>query len=206
MGECGDHPVSHLLGRDRRLAWLHEVGRSQTRHEHVMDGAIDQGGLRLTAERIPQQHRKAADDGERVRDSPPGDIGRGAVDRLIQRRPTTRRVRRAQRGRRQHAQTARQHRGEIRQQVAEQVARDDHVESPRRTHELHRAVVRVHVVERHVRVVARAERRHDLPPQQPALHHVRLLDAGHPPRAPARELERHPAPPARSRRWCRPRC
>ena len=79
---------------------------------------------------IAQQHRQAED----LR---PGgwrwpracDVGRAAVDRLVQRRATPVGAQRAKGGGGQHAEAAGQHGGEVAEQdVAEQVAGDDHVE------------------------------------------------------------------------------
>ena len=56
----------------------------------------------------------------------------------------------AERGRRQHAERAGQHRGDVGQHVAEQVVGDDHVELLRPAHELHAAGVGELMLERHV--------------------------------------------------------
>ena len=57
----------------------------------------------------------------------------------------------AQRSRGQHAERAREHRGYIREHVAEQVVGDDHVELLGPAHQLHAQRVGEHVLELHVR-------------------------------------------------------
>ena len=61
-----------------------------------------------------------------LRDALAGDVGRRAVDRLVQAELAL-----AERGARQHAERAGEHRGLVRQDVAEHVLGDDHVEAAR---------------------------------------------------------------------------
>jgi len=63
----------------------------------------------------------------------------------------------AEAGARQQPEAPRQHAGLVRQDVAEQVLRDDDVERRRPPHEVHRHRVHEHVLERDVReLLARA--------------------------------------------------
>ena len=65
----------------------------------------------------------------------------------------------AERGRRQHAERAGEHRGDVGEHVAEQIVGDDHVELLRIAHELHAAGVGQHVLELHVLELARVHLR-----------------------------------------------
>ena len=93
-----------------------------------------------------------------------------------------------ERRRRQHADRAREHRRFVGQDVAEEVAGDDHVELLRRADELHRGVVDVHVRELNVGIL----RRHsgdDFAPQDRGVEHVGLVDRAELLAAAARGLE-----------------
>ena len=105
---------------------------------------LDETGLLRHVERVAQHHREGQNAGERVGDALAGDVRRAAVHRLVERLAPAARVGRAERGRGQHAERARQHRRAIRQHVAEQIAGDDDVELLRLAHELHRAIIGVH--------------------------------------------------------------
>ena len=95
------------------------------------------------SERIAQHHRGGEDGGERIGLALPGDIGRGAVDRLVQ--PLARAI---ERGGGQHADRPGAHARLIRQDIAEQIAGDDHVELAGVAHQLHRGIVDIHVAQR----------------------------------------------------------
>ena len=100
----------------------------------------------------PFQHQRQAEKrGARVGDALAGDVRRRTVGGLEQRR--LRRVRRVQVGGRRHPEPAGQHRRQIGENVAVQVAGHHHVEAPRRLHEFHRRRVHQLVVGGHVRVV-----------------------------------------------------
>jgi hypothetical protein len=119
--------------------------------------------------------------------------GAGAVDGLVERlAPAGRRVGGAQRGRGQHPEAAGEHRGAVGEQIAEQVVGDDDIELLGPPHELHSAVVGVHVAELDVHVLAVVKFLHDLAPQDAGVHHVRLLDRGHRVAPDARQLEPDP--------------
>ncbi len=64
----------------------------------------------------------------------------------------------------QHPETAGEHGGEIRQEVAEQVGGDDHVELARVADQLHGAVVGIHVRQCNVGIFARVQGRDGLAP------------------------------------------
>ena len=103
----------------------------------------------------------------------PAMSGAGAVDGLVHAAR-----RRAERGGGQHADGAGELRRLVGEDVAEHVGGDDHVELPRRAHQLHGRVVHEHVRKRHIRVLRR-HGVHRLAPQARALQHVRLVHAGH---------------------------
>jgi len=103
------------------------------------------------------------------------DIGGRAVDGLVQRFGAAIGIGRTQRGRGQHPQRTRQHRGTIGQDIAEQVVGDDHVELFGRAHQLHRAVVGVHVGQLDIGVVFVMHLLHDFAPQDAAFHDIGFL-------------------------------
>lgn len=80
-------------------------------------------------------------------------ISGATVDRLVHRLAATGGIRRAEGGGRQHAERAGEHGGAVRQNIAEEIIGHDHVELLRRAHQLHGAIVGVHVFERHVGVI-----------------------------------------------------
>ena len=96
---------------------------------------------------------------------------------------------RPERGRRQHAERAGHHRRAVGQDVAEQVVGDDHVELPRRAHELHGAVVDIHVRQLDIGIFRVVQRLDVLAPQHAGLQHVGLVDRAHLVRRVARQLE-----------------
>ena len=89
----------------------------------------------------------------------------------------------------QHADGAGEHRGFVAQDVAKQVAGNDHVEALGCLHQLHGGVVHQHVVELHIRVVLRHVGHH-LFPELRGFEHVVLVDAGQALAALLRRLER----------------
>ena len=91
----------------------------------------------------------------------PGDVGRGAVDRLVQAVPAVRGLAGADRRRREHPQRAADDRRLVGQDVAEQVLGDEDVEGGRRLRQQHRRGVDQPVLQRHVREVRRG------PPRSP---------------------------------------
>ena len=110
-----------------------------------------------------------------------------------------------ERRRRQHADRARQHRRLVGQDVAEDVAGDDHVELLRVAHQLHRRVVDVHVRQRDVRIL-RAPSVTTSRHRMRRVEHVGLVDrAQRACRAGARSRSRR-ARCARSRARCRASC
>ena len=84
-------------------------------------------------ERVLEQHRRRQDRRERVRLVLAGDVGRRAVHRLVEPDAAL-----AEARRRQHAERARDHRGLVGEDVAEQVLGDDHVEARRLAQQQHR--------------------------------------------------------------------
>ena len=118
-----------------------------------------------------------------------GDVRGRAMDRLVERAPAPGRIGRAERGRGQHAERARQHGGAIGEQVAEQIVGDDDVELLGLAHQLHGAIVGVHVAELDVGIFGVVQLLHLLAPEHAALHDVGLLDRADLAAALARQLE-----------------
>ena len=135
------------------------------------------------AERVAQHHRGRQDGRQRIGHALARDVRRRAVRGFVQALVVG-----VQRGRRQHADRAGQHRGGVGQDVAEHVAGDDDVELLRRAHQLHRGVVDVHVLELDVRVFL-VHVGDDVAPELEGFQHVGLVDAGHALAALARGLE-----------------
>ena len=97
------------------------------------------------------------------------------MDRLVQRLAAAGGVGRAERGRGEQAERARQHRRLVRQDVAEQVVGDDHVEFLGRAQQLHGERVGVHVLKLHVGVLLLVQLGRLFAPQHAGVHHVGLL-------------------------------
>ena len=93
------------------------------------DGRLHRVGGVGAAQRPAQEHRRGEDRPHRVRQVLPGDVRRGAVDRLVEPVQAVRRPPRPDRGRGQHPQAPRQHRRLVGEDVAEEVLRDEHVEA-----------------------------------------------------------------------------
>ena len=109
--------------------------------------------------------------------------------RLVERHPASRRIRRPEGGRRQHAERPGEHGGGVRQHVAEQVVGDDDVELARIAHQLHGTVIGVHVGQLDVRVLGVVDGLGDLAPEDAAFHDVGFLDRADPVLAFARQVE-----------------
>ena len=110
------------------------------------------------------------------------------MDRLVQAVDAVRGPARADRRRGEHTERAGQDRRLVRQDVAEEILRHEHVERGRRAHDLHGARIDEPIVERHVRVLGGDLVDHG-PPQARGGQDVRLVHAGEPLPAPPRELE-----------------
>ena len=149
------------------------------------------GGV-LAAEREAQQHRRRQDRADRVGDVLAGDVGRGAVDRLVQPERAVRRPALPERRRRQHAEAPGQDRGLVGQDVAEQVLGDDDIEVGRPPDEEHRARVDELVAERHVRVARRRSRSATVRHRRDVARTLALSTEVTVPRRVARQLERQP--------------
>ena len=89
--------------------------------------------------------------------------------------------------RRQHAERACQHRGLVRQDVAEQVLGQDDVEIARSADQVHCGRVDQHVFECHIREFIAHQPCGHFAPQARSLQHVRLVDLRDVPATPARE-------------------
>ena len=126
------------------------------------------------AEMIEHQ-RPRPDRADRVGDPLAGDVGRRAVDRLEHRRVLAFRVDVAAR---RDAQAAGHGRAEIREDVAEEIRRHDHVDARRIGDHPRRQRVDVILAPRHRRVVLRHFVDHLVPQHQRIVQRVRLGRAG----------------------------
>ncbi len=179
-----------------------QVGRPVPGVERRANGALHRVGRIRPAERPAQQHRRGQDRADRVGHVLPGDVRRRAVDRLVQPVQAVRGPARADGRRGQHPQRAGQDGRLVREDVPEEVLGDEHVERGRGAHDLHGAArPRAGASSAHVRILGR-DLVDDRPPQARRRQHVRLVDAGEPPAAAARELEGQPGDPRRPRVPC----
>ena len=97
-----------------------------------------------------------------------------------------------QRSRRQHTDRTGQHRGNIREDIAEHVGGNHHIELPGRAHQLHGGIVDIHVTQLDIRIVL-CNTQHDLAPQFGHFQHVGLVHRAQALAALARNLERRTA-------------
>ena len=84
----------------------------------------------------------------------------------------------AERRRGQHTERARQHRGLVGEDVAEQVLGEHDIEVAWTTQQMHRRGVHQHVLQRHAREFVADHPGADLAPQPRGLEHVRLVHLG----------------------------
>ncbi len=135
---------------------------------------------------MPQQHGRAEHRRVGICDALAGDVGRGAVNRFVHAE-----LARTERGRGQQAERTGQHRCFVRQNVAEHVLGEDHVEARRLADQVHCCRVDQHVLELDVRELCAQYSFDRCAPQARSLQHIRLVD-GHdalatPLREPARD-------------------
>ena len=100
-----------------------DVAGAQTQLQHAADGALDPVRDVGARERVAEHHRERQDRRQRIRLVLPRDVRRGPVDRLVEAL-----LPRVERRGGQHADRPREHRRLVGQDVAEDVAGDDHVE------------------------------------------------------------------------------
>src|SRR3546814_16187664 len=110
--------------------------------------------------------------------------------RLVEGRPPAIGPRRAERGRRQHPERARDRPCPVRQDVAEGVLGDDHVELFRIANQLQSTVVDQHVAQIEVREFLGADPGRALAPPRAIATDVRLADRADAPLPAAREWKR----------------
>src|SRR5260370_16749685 len=91
--------VANLAGRHFFHAGLHDVAGAQPGIEHKFHRLVDEIGLFGEVEGIAQHHREGEHAGERVGDVLAGDVGRAAVDGLVERLAVARFLGRAARAR-----------------------------------------------------------------------------------------------------------
>mmetsp|Transcript_78051 Transcript_78051/g.188478 ORF Transcript_78051/g.188478 Transcript_78051/m.188478 type:complete len:286 (-) Transcript_78051:345-1202(-) len=167
------HGVAKGLGAARLRSRRGDVCRADAGGERARDGGLDGGGHLGQVEGVAQHHRRAQDLRHRVGHVETRQVGRGAAARLVHVLAA------AEAGRGHQAERARQHRGGVGEDVAEEVLRADDVEVRGRLDELHRRVVDVHELELHLGVLRRHLRRH-APPEPARVEHVGLVDDGQP--------------------------
>ncbi|KAG0945135.1 hypothetical protein G6F31_014497 [Rhizopus arrhizus] len=150
-----------------------QVGRARAVFQAMLDGGQD-GVVRVLAAQELQHQRARPDHGDRVGDALAIDVRRRPVHGFEQRREFAFRV---QVRRRRDADGAGAGRAQVRQDVAEEVARDDDVELARVAHQLHRGVVDVHVRQLDVGIFAR-HLNDDIAPELRGFQHVGLVHRG----------------------------
>ena len=160
----------------------------------ALDRGVDGGGLLGESERVLQHERGAENGADGVRLALTGDVGRAAVARLVEAlhlarpAPSVLAGEPGETGGRQHAERSGEDGGLVRDDVAEHVLHDHHVETRGACDEDHRAGVDQLVLELDVRVVLR-DLDGDLAPEAGRLEDVRLVDGGQLLAAGAGELE-----------------
>ena len=123
------YEVSHLFGR----YFAAKVGRAPPLVENLVDGAIDLVGQLGHAERASKHFGSRGDGAEGVGDAAPRNVGRRAVDGLVEARA----IADARAG--EQADGAGEHRGFVAQDVAEHVAVSTTSKLRRLADEVHRA-------------------------------------------------------------------
>ena len=171
------------------LAADQQVAGAVARRKHVLDRLLDNVGILAEIEGVAKHHGVGERLGDGIGQALARDVGRAAMDGLIERLAPAGRVGRTERGRGQEAQRSGQHRRFIRQDVAEQVVGDDDVEIARRAQQLHGERVGVHVLELHVGILLLVKLGRLLAPQHAGVHDVGLLGRQHLVAALARQLE-----------------
>src|SRR3954447_24018152 len=77
--------LAHNRRSDARLARPGDVPGPEAAGENGGDGAIESVGPFAEFERVPQCHPEGCDHRDRIGDALAGDVGRRAVDRLVER-------------------------------------------------------------------------------------------------------------------------
>ena len=175
--------IGHLVRAERTLSAA-QVCRPQAAVEDLLYGTFDRLRILIEVETVPKQHRRAQDRAERVCDSPACDVGRRAVDGLVDAERAL-----AERRAREQPERAGQDRALVREDVAEHVAAHDDVERRRVGDESHGRRVDELVVERDVGVFL-ADLGGDFAPDLHRCEHVGLVDRGHVPGTLSRHFER----------------
>ena len=175
-GHAGRPDPGQAVGRAARGG--PQVGGPEAVVEGRAHGGLDRLGRGGPAERPAQEHRPGQDRPDRVGQVAPGDVGRRAVDRLVQAvQAVARSGSRPTDADGSMPERAGQDGRLVRQDVAEQVLGDEDVEGGRPLHELHRAGVDEAVLELDVRELA-ADLVGDPPPEPRGGQDVGLVDAG----------------------------
>ncbi|ELQ11774.1 Glutamine amidotransferases class-II [Pseudomonas syringae BRIP39023] len=144
----GDYRIAHFLRTDFDFAFRPDVAGADTLIQNQADSLFDGVGRIGQIEAVTQHHRHRQNGRQRVGNAFAGDVRRRAVTWLVHAL-----VGRVQRGRRQHADGAGEHRRLIGEDVAEQVVGHDHIELLGCTHQLHGGIVDVHVAQFDFRVI-----------------------------------------------------
>src|SRR3546814_2612530 len=124
---------NNRIAQCRRSHLAPQIGAATTLGEYLRHRRLDPRRARLVAARMAQQHRERQDHRQRIGDALARDVGRAAVDGLIQ--PL---LAFAERSRCKQPDRPDAHRRLIGQYVAKEVAGDDDVELARIADKLHR--------------------------------------------------------------------
>src|SRR5262245_31821765 len=132
------HEPTHLPTTDGLVVGSGEIRRAVPRGQDVGDRTLDRASRLWQAERVAAEHRGRQDGGERIRFVFAGDVGRRAMDGLVE--PGTTLAGKGgagEGGGRQHAHRACQHGGLGGEDVAKEVLRGDDVEVARTPDQVH---------------------------------------------------------------------
>ena len=153
--------------------------------QHRFHCGFDAVGGGVLVKGVAQHHRHRQDGGQRIGQALAGDVRGGAMNRFVQALAVG-----VQRGGRQHADRAGEHRGFIGQDVAKNIAGDHHIELFRVFYQLHGGVVHQHVRQLNVRVLGGHFGDH-VAPQLGGFQHVHFVHRAQLFAALLRGLERH---------------
>src|SRR5579872_205130 len=159
----------HVSDPSRAEAAPRVEGWNPPGENQIADRSVD-GPCRITLADVVEQHAQRGDGANGTGDSLPGNIRSGAVNRLEHRHQA-----RVDVSGRRAAETALDRGPQIRDDVPEEIGRDDDVESPGIFHHVHHRSVHVHRVGCHIRVF-QCDLGKDAPPYLLRPDSIRLID------------------------------
>ena len=157
--------------------------------QHPAHGPFNLPGKSGLAQRITQHERQGEYGGERIGLILAGDIRGRAVHGFIQPESAA-----GQRGRGQHADRAGQHGRQIRQNIAKQIGRDDHIKLFGLAHQLHRGIIDIQMPQFNAGIIRR-DAADGLAPELGGLQHIGLVHGTEPPLPFGGDLKGHPRDP-----------